>query len=260
MTRNRSLRFCRGLLAALLCSLALPAVGFAQGGPGFLFKQPTVTVKFETGYGIHAAGSEIFDFIRDSLTIGKRDFDGPYIGGEIAFRASERWDVALGVGLVQSSVDSEFRLYFEEPGSIPIEQVSDFRIVPITLSAKYYFHDRGRSVGRFAWVPNRLTPYVGAGVGVVSYRFEQVGDFVGSESYDPDTDTFEIFYDRFVSQGGAALFRGLAGVSVSLGGQFELSGEARYTFSNADMSSDFEDFDALDLSGFQAVVGIAVRF
>ena len=252
MTRNRCLRFCRGLLAALLCSLALPAVGFAQGGSGFLFKQPTVTVKFETGYGLNTTSSEFWDFTRERLTIGKRDFDGPYIGGEIAFRATERWDVALSVGLVQNSVDSEFRDWVDLDDN-PIEQVSDFRVVPVTLSAKYYFHDRGRSVGRFAWVPTRLTPYVGAGVGVVSYRFEQVGDFV-------DFETLDIFYDRFVSRGEAALFRGLAGVSVSLGGQFELSAEARYSLASADMSSDFQSFDALDLNGLQGVFGIAIRF
>jgi len=254
MTRNRSSRFCRGLLAALLWSLALPAVGFAQGGSGFLFRRPTITIKFETGYGIHAASSELFDFTREQLTIGKRDFDGPYIGGEVAFRASERWDVALGVGLVQSSVDSELRDWVDLDDN-PIEQVSDFRIVPITLSTKYYFHDRGRSVGRFAWVPSRLTPYVGGGVGVVAYRFEQVGDFV-------DFDTLDIFFDRFVSQGEAVLFRGLAGVSISLGRQFELSGEARYTLASADVRSDFDEFDAgaLDLNGFQGVVGIAIRF
>ena len=102
-------------------------------------------------------------------------------------------------------------------------------------------------------MPTRLTPYVGAGVGVVSYSFEQVGDFV-------DFDTLDVFFDRFVSRGEAALFRGLAGVSVSLGGQFELSAEARYSLASADMSSDFESFDALDLSGFQAVFGIAIRF
>ena len=252
MTRNRPLRYCRGLLAALLCGLALPAVGYAQGGAGFLFTQPTVTVKFETGYGLHVANSDFFDFTRERLTVGKRDFDGPYIGGEIAFRANERWDVALGIGLVQSSVDSEFRDWVDLDDN-PIEQVSEFRIVPVTLSAKYYFHDRGRSVGRFAWVPSRLTPYVGAGVGVVSYRFEQVGDFV-------DFETLDVFFDRFISRGEAALFRGLAGVSVSLGSQFELSGEARYSLASAEMSLDFESFDALDLSGFQGVVGIAVRF
>ena len=252
MSGKRTSPIGRGLLASLLLSVAFPTLGFAQGGPGFLFKQPTVTLKFETGYGVQLAGSEIFDFTRRELTVGRRDFDGPYIGGELAFRATERWDVALGVGFVQSSVASEFRDWVDLDDN-SIEQVTELRTVPVTVSAKYYFADRGRSVGRFAWVPNTLTPYVGAGVGFVHYRFEQAGDFV-------DFETLDIFYDRFVSEGETVLFRGLAGVSLSIGKQFELSGEARYEYASPDMGPDFEDFDPLDLSGFKGVVGIAVRF
>lgn len=258
MSRKHAAPIGRGLVASFLLSLALPALASAQGGPGFLFKQPTVTIKFETGYGVQRANSEIFDHVfdrfvkRDSIDIGRRDFDAPYIGGEIAFRASERWDVALGVGWVNSSVDSEFRAWVDLD-DLPIEQVTTLLLVPITLSAKYYFRDRGRTVGRFAWVPNALTPYVGAGVGIVHYRFEQEGDFV-------DFETFDIFYDRFTSQGEAPLLRGLAGLSLSVGKQFELSGEVRYDLASPAMGSDFEDFDPLDLNGFRGLVGIAIRF
>lgn len=237
-----------------LC-LLVPALASAQGGPGFLFKQPTVTLKFETGYGIQRTGSDIFEFTREKYTVGSRDFDAPYVGGEVAVRVNERWDVALGVGVVQNSVSSEYRLWVDQD-SLPIEQVTEFRTLPITLSAKYYFSDRGRRIGRFAWVPNTLTPYVGAGVGVVSYRFEQSGDFI-----DFDTPDNAIFYDQLTSSGEAALLRGLAGVTLSLGKQFELTGEARYDLASADLSERFfNGFEPIDLSGFRAVVGIALRF
>jgi outer membrane protein W len=200
---------------------------------------------------MQAATSDVFDFTRDQLTVRWRDFDAPYLGGEIAFRASERWDVALGVGLSQSSIDSELWAWVDLDDN-PIEQVTELRIVPVTLSAKYYLNDRGRTVGRFAWVPNTFAPYVGAGVGFASYRFAQVGDFV-------DEATLDIFYDSYVSDGWAPLVRGVAGLSVSVGKQFELSGEARYALSSADMGADFAGY-RLGLNGFQAVFGIAVRF
>jgi hypothetical protein len=251
MSRHRTGRAKKPILAACLLGLGLPAVCAAQGGPGFLFREPTVTVKFETGYGMQAATSDVFDFTREQLTVGWRDFDAPYIGGEIAYRAAERWDVALGVGGTQSSVESEFWDWVDGD-DLPIEQVTEFRVIPVTVSAKYYFRDRGRSIGRFAWIPNTLAPYVGAGVGLAAYRFAQTGDFV-------DFETLDIFYDDYVSDGWAPLVRGLAGLSVSLGKQFELSGEARYALSSADMGADFAGY-RLGLNGLQAVFGIAVRF
>jgi hypothetical protein len=229
-----------------------PGLLVAQGGPGFLFKDPHGSIRLETGYGLQLANSDIFELAHEELTVSRKDFDAPYLGAEIAARVGQRWDVAVGVGFSRSSKASEFRDWVDNNEN-PIEQVTALRTVPVTLSAKYYLAERGRSVGRFAWVPNTVTPYIGAGVGVVSYRFEQTGDFV-------DFDSLDIFYDQYVSTGQAALLRGLAGVSVALGGQFELTGEARYQHAKAEMSSDFDGFDALDLSGLQGVVGIAIRF
>ena len=58
-----------------------------------------------------------------------------------------------------------------------------------------------------------------------------------------------------------ALARVLGGATLSLGKQFELSGEARYTFASAEMSrNDFSRYGPIDLGGFQAVIGIAARF
>jgi hypothetical protein len=39
-----------------------------------------------------------------------------------------------------------------------------------------------------------------------------------------------------------------------------LTGEARYVWSNAPLSQDFQGFQKLDLSGFSTSIGVAVRF
>jgi hypothetical protein len=97
---------------------------------------------------------------------------------------------------------------------------------------------------------------VGASVGFASYRFQQWGDFV-----DEDSPNLDIYFDRLVSSGEGALVRGLAGATLSLGKQFALSGEARYTVASAEMSrNDFGLYGPIDLGGFQAVIGIAARF
>lgn len=255
MNPARRLPFRRAALLGVLGALVLPSIAAAQGGEGFLFKQPRVTLKFETGYSVQSATGDYLDFTRSTFTVGWRDFDAPYVGGEIAFRAAERWDVALGVGLIDSSVESEYREYVGTD-DLPIEQVTELRIIPVTLSAKYYLNDRGRSVGRFAWVPNTFAPYIGGGVGFAHHRFEQWGDFVDEQS-----PTLPIYFARLVSEGETPLARALAGLSVSLGKQLELVGEGRYTFASADMSRQFDDaYGPIDLNGFQAVVGVGIRF
>ncbi len=67
-----------------------------------------------------------------------------------------------------------------------------------------YLADPGRSIGRFAWIPNRFAPYVGAGGGAMWYRFRQEGDFI-------DFDTLKVFPDTFDSDGWTPTVHGVRG-------------------------------------------------
>lgn len=232
---------------------AAPGQVAAQGGDGFLFKQPKVTLKFETGYALQRAQSDVYDVLLDQHTLDRRDFDSPYVGGEVALRVSERWDVALSAGWQQSSAGSEYWDWVDGD-DLPIEQVTELQIVPVTVNARFYPLERGVNVGRFAWIPRTFAPFVGGGMGLVSYRLSQDGDFV-------DFETFDVFSDRVVSEDTAFLARALAGVNVSLARQFLLSVEARYSWASAELSRGYStDFNDIDLSGMQFVGGIAVRF
>jgi hypothetical protein len=248
ITRDAAL----GILLAAALAFAGPAVLVAQGGPGYLFKQPTVSLKFETGYGFQRASGDIFDFVTTEHTLGRRDFDSPYLGGELAYRVSEQVDLTASVGYQSRSIGSEFREWVDAD-NLPITQTTDFTQVPFAVGARYYMSPRGRSVGRFAWIPRKFSPFVGGGVGLVGYSFRQRGDFV-------DFDTFEVFSDTFESDGTGFLARASAGVNVSLGSQFFVTLEGRYAWAKADMVGDFVGFDRIDLAGTQLVGGIAVRF
>ena len=243
-------------LAALAACLALPSSVAAQGGPGFLFGEPDIMIGFKAGYSMPRAGSDLFFETATEFTIDRDDFRSASLGGEIAVRVSERWDVALGVAYAASRIQSEYEFWFEDDGSpdgIPIEQETWFRTVPVTVSGKYYFTDRGRSIGRFAWIPNRVSPFVIGGVGVVSYRFEQTGDFVNYE-------TLDIAFDRASATGTAPYVHGGAGVQLSLSKNLVLTGEARYGWASGDLSRDFRGYENLDLAGLHLLAGIAARF
>src|SRR5690606_25353718 len=121
--------------------------------------------------------------------------------------------------------------------------------------AKYYLWDRGRSIGRLAWVPERLTPFVSAGLGLVHYSIEQGGAFVDLQS-----PTNEVYYDELRTSGtglGADLS---AGADFSLGKQAFLTAEARYNLGRAGTNGPYADFDDVDLAGLQLMGGIALRW
>ena len=250
-------RLARGVLlaavAAVLSVLAVPMTASAQaGGPGFLFRRPTLSFGIKGGYALPQARSEIFDFARDELTLETGDFASSAWGAEIAVRATERLDIAVGVGVTHTSKRSEFRDWVDLD-DLPIEQTTTFTRVPTTLSVKWYMWDRGTSVSRFVWVPERWSPYLGVGGGAVWYRFEQEGDFV-------DFETLDVFSAILESDGTTGTVHMLGGVDLSLGSKVVLTGEGRYSWGSMEMGRDFVDFDNIDLGGFQATVGLSFRF
>lgn len=246
----------RALLAVLATLVAIgsaPAPAAGQGGPGFLFKRPVASVSLRGGISLPRAQSDIFDFTRRELTVRDGDFDGSYFGAELAVPVAERWEVAFGVGYSKSSILSEYRDWVDQDDS-PIQQGIRYNRTPITLSGKYYLVERGRAIGRFAWIPSRLTPFVGAGVGVVRHEFEQAGDFV-------DFTTFEVAFDQLRSVGYAPTVHALAGVDLTVLKQMFLTGEVRYAWASGTLDRQFfEGFDKMDLTGLQLTVGISARF
>ncbi|MDP2955134.1 MAG: hypothetical protein Q8N53_01830 [Longimicrobiales bacterium] len=239
------------ILAAALVVGAAPGPARAQA-PDFLFRVPRLSLGFRGGYALASASSEIFDFARKEMTMGRSDFDAPSFGGQLAIQITPRVDVAFDVSVASTRSTSELRDWVDTD-DLPIEQVTKFHRVPVTLGFKAYLKDRGRSVGRFAWIPARWTPYVGAAGGWVWYRFEQDGDFV-------DFETLDIFTDRFTSRGKAPTMHVYGGGDWSLSPTVFLTAEARYGWARTEMGGDFVDFDPMDLSGLQATVGLSLRF
>ena len=238
------------LLAATF--LLLPSGTTAQGsGQGFLFKQPTVQVGVHGGYNVAHAGGPVLDFARNELTLNKRDFDASSWGFELAVRAQERLDIAFDVRFSRSEAGSEMRDWVDQD-DLPIQQTTTFARVPVTVSTKFYLRDRGRAISQFVWIPTKWAPFVGAGGGLLWYRFEQKGDFV-------DIITLDVVNFTLESSGGTPTGHVFAGVDISLSPRFMWTLEGRYAFGGATTGSAF-DFEHLDLSGFQATIGIGARF
>jgi opacity protein-like surface antigen len=244
--------FRNGAVLSIAAAALATAPAAAQRDADFLFGTPKASLGFRIGYAVPAAGSEVFDFNRQELTLEKRDFNAPFIGGELGIRLTDRLDLAVGLGFEESDARSEFRDWVDQ-NDLPIEQNTKFRRVPLTLSMKVFLSDRGRSIGRFAWIPETWTPFLGYGGGVVWYRFEQVGDFV-------DFDSLDIVNTRYTAKGSSLTGHLLGGLDVTLTPRWVITTEARYSWANGDMGYEYSNFNDLDLDGFRLSVGLSARF
>jgi len=160
-------------------------------------------------------------------------------------------DLSIDVGYSRSKHGSDFR-HFEDNNHLPIEQTTTFERVPLMANVRLYLSPPGRSVGRLAWIPNKVVPFVGAGGGTMRYRFNQVGDFV-------DFNTSNVFPSEFNSEGWTPAWQGMGGVDVTITPLLALRGEGRYVWAKAPLSRDFSGFNRIDLSGVQGTLGLTFR-
>ena len=223
-----------------------------QSDPDFLFGRPRTVVGVSGGWLAASQAGGIFDFTRELLTVNEGAFDTAALRFDVGRAVSPRLDVVAEVGFSRASVASEYR-DFVDLDDLPIVQTTELTQAPVAGSLRFWLRPRGREVGRLAWVPNRIAPYVGAGGGTRWYRFTQFGDFV-------DFVDLSIFTDRLESSGWTASGHVFAGASVSLTRQLFLGVEARYVWADTPLSGHFVGFDNIDLNGFQATGGIEFVF
>lgn len=243
--------FTRSAFALIALLLAAPA--FAQSaGNGYLFHAPDATFSVRGGYSRALAASDVFDEVTDQLTLDRGDFSSLTIGADAAVRVGGPFDLVLSGAFSRSRHKSEFRDLVDNNDQ-PIEQTTTFERLPITLSLRYNLAAPGRSIGQLAWIPNRVVPYIGAGVGGMRYRFKQEGDFVNYAT--------NAVFSSVIDSDAAWTFvaQGMAGVDFNLSPRYGLSLDARYLHAKGDLGPAFTGYDRIDLSGLSATVGLSVR-
>ncbi len=244
------IRFVCSVLAAL--GLALPLSAQSKGGDGFLFSPPRGTLSIRGGYARPNASSDVFSFVTKRLTLDRGDFGGLSFATDLAFRVHSRVDVLLGTGISTRVARSEYRDFVDDD-DLPIEQRTTFRRIPFTAGLKLHLRPEGRTIGSLAWVPNKLSPYVAAGGGVMYSLFKQDGDFV-------DFQTLDVFGSSLRSTDWSAMAFGSVGTTYSLTPRVGLNAELRYEQARGALSSDFRDFSPIDLSGVGLTAGFLFRF
>ena len=266
MRAHRRLALCATI--AVLIGAGRPVVVSADGAdggtgeqasPDFLFGRPGTSVGVRGQWFSARAGRErfdpetdLYDFLTETLTLEQRDFNAPGIGIDVGFALWSRLDARAGLDFTSTLTRSEYRDLFES-GIIPIEQDTTLSQLELTGSIVLAILPRGRAIGQYTWIPNRVVPYIGAGVGLMRYEVEQLGDFV-------DFLDRSIFTARLESSAWTPSTHVLGGADIRLMRQLFLTGEARYVWADAKVTRDFTGFDPIDLTGLRISAGIRFVF
>ena len=242
----------RQLVASALLVLAAAYPVRAQAtGNGYMFGAPDARFSIHVGYARPGAGGDVFDEATTNLSLDRSDFSGPTIGGELALTLSPRLDLTLQADYAGVTKGSDYRKFFDN-NQRPIEQTTTFRRVPVTANLRAYLVPRGREIGKLAWIPSSVVPWVGAGGGFMWYQYEQKGDFI-------DFSDMSVSPDRFYSAGWTPTLQGMGGVDVNLTTRLAFTADLRYNWARASLSSDFIGYNKIDLSGVSTALGFTVR-
>jgi hypothetical protein len=226
---------------ALMLGMA-PALAY---GPG------DVALQFRLGGFFPDGDSEFWDDAEATFTQDVGDFDDTIFGITVVRSFNNTLELGLNIDFYEGESTSAVAGFVDQDGfsilhdarleMVPV--MADLRVIP---GGRFRQRPGGRQV---------LKPvfYLGGGIGVNYWEYEEVGDFV-------DFTDNSIFFDHFRDDGLAFAAHALAGFELPLGPTWSLMFEGRYMWSDDEPGGDFEGLGDLDLSGPSATVGMAIRF
>ena len=172
----------------------------------------------------------------EPLLFDVSDFNSASIGAEWLVGITEFLEAGATIGFSQRTVPSVYEFVTHED-DFEIEQDLKLRLVPFTATVR--FIPTGRN--------SAFQPYVGAGLGIINWRYTETGDFV-------DVFTNEIFRGSFSDDGTELGPVILGGIRFPVEDRFLIGGEIRWQRAEGELSEDFVG-ERIDLGGvtYQAV-------
>jgi len=239
------------LVATALALFVLSATSaVAQSIPE---RTPRHSFQLRLGYFFPQGEGVLWDDVGDRFTLAPDDFNGPTWGMSFVSAVNNNLEIGVHGDWYGQTVLSEERHFVDEFGYAVVHDTTleqrpfaiDLRLIP---GGRYRSGDHGRS---------RLKPvfYLGAGIGVSIWDYEETGDFV--DAGDP---TLPIYFGTFKESGEALEARVLAGLEFPLSPGFNLLVEGRYSWAYGEFNRDLVDLERIDLGGAWGFVGASFRF
>lgn len=241
---NRQLAGAAIAVASIL--VAAPAAAAPPGSDG--------AFTFRLGGFFPSGNSAFWDTNEAAFTLDHSDFNG-IIGG-VGYTASVNnyFEVGANVDFYAEAVTAADRFYVDQFG-FPILHDSRLEEIPLTVDFKVLpagrYARRGPEGRHYV---RRPVPYLGAGIGLVYWEYEEEGDFVATD--------LSVVYDRLTDTGTAFETHVLAGVEFPVSPAWNITLEGRYSWAEASPGGAFSYVNSgkLDLGGASVFVGGALRF
>ncbi len=244
-TTRRSLRVFLATAVAT-CSLGLVE---AQG------PRPSNSFQVRLGGFFPRGSGEVWESNAATFTLDHADFDGGVLGFTFATAVSNNFEVGFNLDFYEELARSQDADYVDELG-FPILHDTRLELVPATVD--FRFLPSGRYGVRGATGQRRVlhpVPYLGGGIGITYWEYEEVGDFViGPHPPEPGIDGV-IVPARSIDTGTALEAHVVAGLELPFNPVFSFLLEGRYAWSDATLGG-----KSLDLSGFAGYFGLAIHF
>ncbi|MBD3867887.1 MAG: hypothetical protein IFK94_07175 [Acidobacteria bacterium] len=235
------------IIPAILIVLAATGSAMASGPMG------ERAFQFKFGGFFPEGDSDFWAETEDVFTIDVGDFDGAMVGFTYLSPVSNNMEVGLNVDFYNETVLSAYRDYTDVDG-FRIFHDTSLSMVPLSVDVRFLPAGRyGARGSRGQVMVRRPVFYLGGGIGVNFFEYEEVGDFV-------DFELDEVVFDRFRDSGAAFTAHALAGVELPVSPDLGLLIEGKYTWVDEELGSDFAGLGNLDLGGTSISVGLSYSF
>ena len=201
---------------------------------------------------IPRAGGDLFTFVTDQLTVDRSNLRAGGFAVDLGIVLMPKFDVVGGFDMSRNESGSEYRRYIAS-NSQPITQVTRLNQFAFSGGVRFSPVGRGRRISRYAFIPQRFTPYAGAGASIAYYSLAQHGQFV-------DFVDLSVFTDWFASNGWSVGPFVNGGVDVQVWKRLSVTFDGRYSWLHSSLDRDFLGFDGIDLAGFRGSTGISIVF
>ena len=266
VARLRTVRLALAISVIVTGLLATPKAAAAAGEEqeaDFAFGWPRWSIALRGLGNLARAEGEFYEFVQMHLFAprgpqddpkdpesGLLSFNGPGFAFDVGYAITPRLDYRVGMHFVRAFQPSEMR-HFEDSDGLPITQRTTLGQTELSTSFTLALLPRGRAIGNYVWIPGRVVPYVGVGVGVIKYGLTQEGEFV-------DVEDGTLFDAIITSKGWAGSTHLITGADVRLTPNVSVTMEIDYVQAAGDLEDSFPGFEPIDLAGVR--IGTGIRF